>query len=97
MFAEVEAVARARGSDSGTFAGLAGTGELVTTVGGTDGDYATAGETLPLLAEIARRERVPTPALDRLVALVQGRIDHEQWQAAVSRPSTDKRRPARAA
>jgi 1-acyl-sn-glycerol-3-phosphate acyltransferase len=99
VFAEIEAVARAGGSAPETFAGLAGAGELVATVvdGGANGDRADASETLTLLAELARRANVETPALDRLIALVQGRIEPGQWQAAVTEPSTGKRRPARAA
>jgi glycerol-3-phosphate dehydrogenase (NAD(P)+) len=99
VFAEVEALARAGGSRPETFAGLAGAGELVATVAdlNANGDRATTVETLPLLAELARRANVPTPALERLVALVQGRIELEQWQAAISEPSTDKRRTAQAA
>jgi glycerol-3-phosphate dehydrogenase (NAD(P)+) len=104
VFGEVEALARGEGASPATFAGLAGTGELVAAVVG-DGfsgdrstrDRADAVETLPLLADVARRANTPTPALDRLVALVQGRIGAEQWQATVSEPSTDERRPARAA
>jgi glycerol-3-phosphate dehydrogenase len=98
VFAEIEALARAGGSGPETFAGLVGAGELVTTVVGDGASGRREGvETLPLLADVARRAHVPTPELDRLVALVQGRIEPEQWQAAVSEPGTDKRRPARAA
>ena len=99
VFAEVQALARAGGSEPATFAGLEGAGELVATIvgGGAHGNRVEAVETLPLLADVARRAHVPTPILDQLVALVQGRIEPEQWQAAVSEPGTDKRRAARAA
>ena len=98
VFAEIEALARAGGAGPETFAGLAGAGELVATVvDGGDGARAEAIQTLPLLAEVAGRADVPTPALDRLVELLQGRIGPEQWQAAVIEPGTGERHSARAA
>jgi len=102
VFAEIEALARAGGGDAETFAGLAGAGELVAAVIDSGLEHSPSAEivnaeSLPLLAEAARRANVPTPALDRLVGLAQGRIEPDQWQATVSTPSPGKRRPAQAA
>ena len=51
-----------------------------------------------LLAEAARAADVPTPALDGLAALVEGRIQPDSWAAAVAQPAlTEDSRPFRAA
>jgi glycerol-3-phosphate dehydrogenase (NAD(P)+) len=40
----------------------------------------------PLLAGAARDARLETPALDSLAALIEGRIEPEQWTATVTEP-----------
>ncbi len=97
VFAEVDALARARGSRPETFAGPAGAGDLVATVA-TDGPAAEAVESVPLLATAARAARLDSPALDGLAALVEGRIEPDQWAATVTEPpNADRARPIRAA
>jgi 1-acyl-sn-glycerol-3-phosphate acyltransferase len=121
VFAEIDALARARGAAPETFAGLAGAGDLVATVvasgsrnrragellaqgmpsgeiGAALGHAAEAVDTVPLLADAARQAHLDTPALDGLVALVEGRIAPERWAAAVAAPAPRKsRRSIRAA
>ncbi|HWD73504.1 MAG TPA: 1-acylglycerol-3-phosphate O-acyltransferase [Solirubrobacteraceae bacterium] len=121
VFAEVDALARARGGRPETFAGLAGAGDLVATVVATGSRNRRAGELLgqgipaaeigralgqaaeavdsvPLLATAAREARLDAPALDGLAALVEGRIDPDQWAATVTEPVGPKRsRSVRAA
>jgi glycerol-3-phosphate dehydrogenase len=110
VFAEVDALARRRGGKPETFAGLAGVGDLVATVGASGSRNRRAGELLaqgmpgseisqalgqtaealdsvPLLASVARDERVDAPALDSLAALVEGRIDPERWTARITDPA----------
>jgi 1-acyl-sn-glycerol-3-phosphate acyltransferase len=117
IFAEVDALARRRGAHTGTFAGLAGAGDLVATVmaagsrnrragellsqgvppsqiGPILGQVAEAVDLVPLLAAVAEQERLHTPALDGLSALVEGRIDPEHWTATVTRPSPASSRRA---
>jgi glycerol-3-phosphate dehydrogenase len=53
-------------------------------IGNVLGHVAEAIDSVPLLATVARDARLPTPALDGLAALVQGRIDPGQWTAAVT-------------
>jgi 1-acyl-sn-glycerol-3-phosphate acyltransferase len=121
VFAEIDALARARGGRSETFAGLAGAGDLVATVMATESRNRRAGELLaqgvpsreigaalghaaeavdsvPLLVDAARQAHLDTPALDGLAALVEGRIEPEQWAATVTAPPRPKsRRSIRAA
>jgi glycerol-3-phosphate dehydrogenase (NAD(P)+) len=121
VFAEIDALARARGGRPETFAGLAGTGAPVATVADDGSRNRRAGELLaqgvpaaeignalgqgteavdavPLLATAAREAHLEAPALDGLAALVEGRIEPEQWAAAVSEPAGPKRsRTTRAA
>ena len=110
VFAEVDALARARGGRPETFAGLAGAGDLVATVVCTGSRNRRAGELLaqgmpaseiaralgqtaeavdsvPLLASAARAERLDSPALEGLAALVEGRIEPERWAATVTEPA----------
>lgn len=109
VFAEVDALARARGGRPETFAGLAGTGDLVASVVASDSRDRRAGELLaqgvpaadidnalghtaegvdaaPLLATAARDARLETPALDSLAALIEGRIEPEEWTAVITEP-----------
>jgi glycerol-3-phosphate dehydrogenase (NAD(P)+) len=121
VFAEVDALARARGSRPETFAGLAGAGDLVATVvaagsrnrragemlaqgvsaaeiGRALGQSAEAVDSVALLAAAAHEAHLQSPALDGLAALVQGRIEPEQWAATVTEPPDVKRsRAVRAA
>ncbi len=120
VFAEVDALARLRGSNPETFAGLAGAGDLVATVvsqssrnrragellsqgvppqeiGLVTGQIAEAVDSVSLLAGITRDARLPTPAIDGLAALVEGRIDPERWTATVTEPTQNRPRSARAA
>ena len=109
VFAEVDALARARGGKPETFAGLAGAGDLVATVVSASSRDRRAGELLaqgvpaseignalgqaveavdsaPLLASVARESRLEAPALESLAALVEGRIEPEQWTATMTEP-----------
>jgi glycerol-3-phosphate dehydrogenase (NAD(P)+) len=121
VFAELDALARRRGGRPETFAGLAGTGDLVATVVAESSRNRRAGELLgrgvpgseiesaigqtaeavdsvPLLATVARDERIETPALEGLAALVEGRIGPDSWTATLTQPKRSKqRRSARAA
>ncbi len=107
VFAEVDALARARGGRPETFAGLAGAGDLVATVVSSSSRNRRAGELLaqgvpaseigdalgqaveavdsaPLLASVARDAHLAAPALESLAALVEGRIEPEQWTATMT-------------
>jgi glycerol-3-phosphate dehydrogenase (NAD(P)+) len=107
VFAEVDALARARGGRPETFAGVAGAGDLVASVVSTSSRNRQAGELLaqsvpaakignalgeaaeavdsaPLLATVARASRLNAPALENLAALVEGRIEPEQWTATMT-------------
>jgi 1-acyl-sn-glycerol-3-phosphate acyltransferase len=121
VFAEVDQIARQRGGQAETFAGLAGAGDLVATVVATNSRNRRAGELLgqgvppneiglvlgqvaeavdavPLLANVARHAQLETPAIDGLAALIDGRIEPEQWTATVTQPTRRRRgRPVRAA
>ena len=113
VFAEVDALARARGGRPETFAGLAGTGDLVAAV--LDERNRRAGQLLaqgvpsgeldnalghpvegvdaaPLLATVARDAQLETPALDGLTALIEGRIDPDQWAATVTEQPHPRRK-----
>jgi glycerol-3-phosphate dehydrogenase len=121
VFAEVDALARARGGRPETFAGLAGAGDLVASVVSSDSSHRRAGELLaegvsvaeisralgqgaeavesvPLLATASREARLDAPALDGLAALLDGRIEPEQWAAAVTEsPGSNRSGTIRAA
>jgi glycerol-3-phosphate dehydrogenase (NAD(P)+) len=67
-------------------------------IGATLGHTAEAVDSVPLLADAARRARLETPALDGLAALVEGRIEPEHWAASVTEPPRRKsKRSIRAA
>jgi 1-acyl-sn-glycerol-3-phosphate acyltransferase len=121
VFAEVDALARARGGRAETFAGLAGAGDLVAGAVSPNERNRRAGELLaqgvpgaeldhalghavegvdaaPLLASAARDARLQTPALDSLAALIEGRIEPEEWTATILEPARPTRKStARAA
>jgi glycerol-3-phosphate dehydrogenase (NAD(P)+) len=46
----------------------------------------------PLLATAAREARLEAPALDNLAALIEGRIEPEQWAATVIEPPREPRK-----
>jgi len=64
-------------------------------IGPVLGQGTEAVDSVPLLASAAREARVDAPALDGLAALVEGRIEPEQWAATVTQPRP-ARRPRRA-
>jgi 1-acyl-sn-glycerol-3-phosphate acyltransferase len=66
-------------------------GVPATEIGNALGHTAEAVESAPLLATVARNAQLETPALDSLTALIEGRIEPEQWTATV----TDPPRPTR--
>jgi glycerol-3-phosphate dehydrogenase (NAD(P)+) len=115
VFAEVDALAQARGGKPETFAGLAGAGDLVATVLAEHSRNRRAGELLaqgvpgaeidhalghavegvdaaPLLASAARDARLETPALDSLAALIEGRIEPDEWTATIIEPARPMRK-----
>ncbi len=51
------------------------------------GHVPEAVDAVPLLAGVAREERLQTPALQSLAELVQGEIDPERWAAAITQPA----------
>jgi glycerol-3-phosphate dehydrogenase (NAD(P)+) len=61
------------------------------------GQGTEAVDAVPLLATAAREARLDSPALDGLAALVEGRIEPEEWAATITEPRRSKRRSIRAA
>jgi 1-acyl-sn-glycerol-3-phosphate acyltransferase len=55
-------------------------------ISGAVGHAVEAVDAAPLLASAARSARLETPALDSLTALIEGRIEPEQWTATVTEP-----------
>jgi glycerol-3-phosphate dehydrogenase (NAD(P)+) len=53
-------------------------------IGNALGQAAEAVDSAPLLATVARQSRLDAPALENLAALVEGRIEPEQWTARVT-------------
>jgi glycerol-3-phosphate dehydrogenase (NAD(P)+) len=98
VFAEVDAYARRAGSRPETFAGLAGTGDLVATV--LDAGDRRAGELLargeiapgeavdcvPLLAARVREAGVDAPVLRGLAGMIEGRVEPARWTASLTAP-----------
>ncbi len=67
-------------------------------IGAVLGHAAEAMDSVPLLAEAARKAHLDSPALEGLAALVEGRIEPEHWAATVTAPVVPKQRqPIRAA
>jgi glycerol-3-phosphate dehydrogenase (NAD(P)+) len=56
------------------------------------GHAVEAVDAAPLLASAARNARLETPALDSLTALIEGRIEPEQWTATVTEPPRPTRK-----
>lgn len=75
---------------------LLGRGMAAANIGDELGQSSEALEGVGLLAQTLRRDGVPAPTLDRLAALVEGRIDADEFTAAVTAPGGRPRRPAAA-
>jgi hypothetical protein len=65
---------------------MLGQGMCASSIGHELGQSSEALEGVALLARTLRREGVPSPTLDRLVALVDGRIDPEAFTAPLTAP-----------
>ena len=76
----------AEGSRNRRAGELLGQGVPAQTIGDRLGQSSEAMEGVGLLAETLRREGVPSPALDSLADLVDGRIDADAFCAAVTAP-----------
>jgi len=77
----------AEGSRNRRAGELLGQGMSAESIGDAIGGQSSeALEGVALLAKTLRREGVPSPTLDRLVALVDGRIDPEAFTAHVTAP-----------
>jgi 1-acyl-sn-glycerol-3-phosphate acyltransferase len=61
-------------------------------ISGALGQTAEAVDSAPLLATVARNAQLETPALDSLTALIEGRIEPEQWTATVTEPPRPRRK-----
>jgi 1-acyl-sn-glycerol-3-phosphate acyltransferase len=101
VFAEVDAYARRRGAHAETFAGLAGTGDLVATVlgAGEASAHTAAGEpdALPLLAHALSSAGVDAPTVTGLARVVEGDVDAADWAATITAPPRRAKRFVRAA
>jgi 1-acyl-sn-glycerol-3-phosphate acyltransferase len=93
VFAEVDAYARSQGARAETFAGLAGTGDLIATVVARAADHdlepgpsAADLDTLPLLARALREGGVDAPAVAGLADVVEGRVDAGDWASTITEP-----------
>jgi glycerol-3-phosphate dehydrogenase (NAD(P)+) len=56
------------------------------------GHAVEAVDSAPLLASAARHAQLETPALDSLAALIEGRMEPEQWTATVTEPPRPPRK-----
>jgi glycerol-3-phosphate dehydrogenase (NAD(P)+) len=93
IFAEVHQLALASGGRSETFAGLAGTGDLVATAlaettrdaraGGPASETAESLATVPLLTERLAREGIAAPVTSGLQQVLDGEASTEQWLESV--------------
>ncbi len=72
---------------------LLGQGMPVGNIGPELGQSSEALEGVALLARTLRREGVPAPTLDRLTALVEGRIEPESFMAGLTAPNGRPARP----
>jgi 1-acyl-sn-glycerol-3-phosphate acyltransferase len=98
VLAEVDAYARRHGGQPGTFAGLAGAGDLVATVLARNGAVADASDgldALPLLAAAMAEDGAEAPAVTGLAEVIAGRVEPESWAATVMKPT--RTRSSRAA
>jgi glycerol-3-phosphate dehydrogenase len=95
VFAELDAYARRQGAAPGTFAGLAGAGDLVAAVlGDGTGD---AERSVPLLAARVRDAGVDAPVLRGLAGVLDGSVEPERWAAALTAPRPARRNAVKAA
>jgi glycerol-3-phosphate dehydrogenase (NAD(P)+) len=76
----------AEGSRNRRAGELLGQGMPAESIGDELGQSSEALDGVALLARTLRREGVPSPTLDRLVALVDGRIDPQAFTAHVTAP-----------
>ncbi|MEA2154480.1 MAG: glycerol-3-phosphate dehydrogenase, partial [Solirubrobacteraceae bacterium] len=76
----------AEGSRNRRAGELLGQGMPAARIGDAIGQSSEALEGVALLAKTMRREGVPSPTLDRLVALIDGRIDPEAFTAPLTAP-----------
>ena len=83
---DLVATVTAPGSRNRRAGELLGQGVPAARIGDTLGQSSEALDGVGLLAETLRREGVPSPTLDRLAALVDGRIDSDSFTAAVTGP-----------
>jgi 1-acyl-sn-glycerol-3-phosphate acyltransferase len=82
----------AQGSRNRRAGELLGQGVSAQHIGARLGQSSEAMDGVGLLAQTLRREGVPSPTLDRLAALVDGRIDADAFTAAVTAPGGRLRR-----
>jgi glycerol-3-phosphate dehydrogenase (NAD(P)+) len=61
-------------------------------IGNALGQTAEGVDSAPLLATVARNAQLETPALDSLAALIEGRIEPQQWTETVTEPPRPKRK-----
>ncbi len=87
----------AEGSRNRRAGELLGQGMSAQNIGVRLGQSSEAMDGVGLLAQTLRREGVPSPTLDRLAALVDGRIDADAFAAAVTGPGGRFRRDRAAA
>jgi 1-acyl-sn-glycerol-3-phosphate acyltransferase len=85
VFAEVEAYARRTGAAPGTFAGLAGAGDLVAAVLAGDRQPAVAAA-VPLLADRVTSAGLEAPVLRGLAGVIEGSVPPERWTASLTAP-----------
>jgi glycerol-3-phosphate dehydrogenase (NAD(P)+) len=93
IFSEVHQLALASGGRSETFAGLAGTGDLVAAAlaetsrsslaGGPASETTESLATVPLLAERLAREGIAAPVTSGLQRVLDGESSTEQWLESV--------------
>ena len=87
----------AQGSRNRRAGELLGLGMPAASIGDELGQSSEALDGVALLAQTLRREGVPAPTLDRLVALVDGRIDPQAFTAHVTAPGSQRVERAQAA
>jgi glycerol-3-phosphate dehydrogenase (NAD(P)+) len=91
---DLVATVTAPGSRNRRAGELLGQGVPAARIGDALGQSSEALDGVGLLAATLRREGVPSPTLDRLAELVDGRIDSQSFTAAVTAPGGRFRRTA---
>ena len=102
VFAEVQELALSRGAHSETFAGLAGTGDLVAATLAASVAPARAGEpggaeslaTVPLLGMAFERDGIDAPVTTGLRRMLAGDLSADQWLESVRAAAPRGRRRA---